>query len=462
MGGNHEGGIPADVLSSLRSNPVLAGVSEEALARIAEMVAAETRAQVAAALREVELFEGLSNEDLERIQAIAEPVVLEAGARLFEEGDPDDRFFVVVRGEVELSAGGEGGAERVLVAGASFGETALLTDQRRTASARARVPSYLIALARDPFLDLLGGDSLAVRLLRNLSSAVQGAVAHVPRPESRRDAPREALAEYNRMVRGRLLPRGTPSAPGYDLSAATVADDEGPGAAAWDWFLLPDGRLALALLKVDQPGLSAAHRLGTVRALVRSFADDGAPDLGALLSRVSRGLRAGWVDGISGSVSCGVLALAEDAVEWVAAGEVGGTIVHAGGGHRDLVPDAPSLGSDDGLTYESTRVELAPGDRLLVFSDGPSDAVIVGRKALLAGVPDGARQALGAVLDRVRGTNGTSGAEVTAALVVRAGAHGEERARGRDALARAAAAYEAGLERDAGHAPERDLGGDEG
>jgi len=440
------------VLESLRSNPVLASVSEEALGRIAEMVAAETRAQMGAALREVDLFDGLSQEDFEIIQGISDPLVLESGGRLFEVGAPGDHLFVVVRGSIRLTR--EEGEEAELVgvveAGRAFGETALLGDAPRSVAATAAEPSYLIAISRDAFLEALGGDSLAVRLLRNLAKTVGPSMERPDGPSgpaTRGDTPREALGEYNRMVRGRLLPRGMPHVQGFDVAATTVSSDRSEGAALWDWFLLPDGRLALAVLKVDQPGISAANRLVTVRGLLRCFAEDPIEGLGGLLDRVNRGLRSSWVDGISGSVSCGLVALSEGEIEWVAAGEVGGALVRANGTHEDLVPDAPSLGSDEGLEYAPVRLQLGAGDRMLVFSDGPSDALIVGRKVLAAGGAKGAKRALATVVDGIReAAEGAEGAcEVTAALVVRSGKPEDFRTSASEEMA----AYDAGLEQEA-------------
>jgi CRP-like cAMP-binding protein len=448
--------VPADVLASLRANPVLATVSEEALGQIAQLVVRETRSKVGAALKGVDLFDGLSDEEFGDIQRIAEPVVLEAGAMLFEEGDPGDRFFVIVRGEVELTRRGAGDASErlaVLRAGQAFGEMALLNDVPRSASARITEQSYLIGIAREAFLTVLDADSLAARLLRNLARSLSATPVRLTHKEVRQsDTPREALAEYNRMVRGRLLPRGTPNLSGYDLAGHTAVDEDGEGSAAWDWFLLSDGRLALAVMKADQASLSSAYRLLSVRGLLRDFADDPLPGLGALLARVNRGLRAGWVEGISGSVSCGVLALSPDSVEWASAGSVAGTVVRADGRHDDLVPGHPALGSDDALEYGSTQIRLSAGDHLLVFSEGPSDSVISGRKFLATrSRSPGAKDRLERLVERLRESdeyvNGVF--DVTAALVTRvASAEDEDGRKGSDAVARAAAAYDASIEEE--------------
>lgn len=448
--------VPADVLASLRANPVLATVSEEALGQIAQLVVRETRAKVGAALKEVDLFDGLSDEEFDEIQRIAEPVVLEAGTVLFEEGDAGDRFFVIVRGEVELTKGGAKDVRErlgVLRPGQAFGELALLNDVPRAASARVTEQSYLIGIARDAFLTVLDGDSLAGRLLRNFARSRSVSSVRLTQGDVRQgDTPREALAEYNRMVRGRLIPRGTPNLAGYDLAGCTAADEDGEGAAAWDWFLLSDGRLALAVMKADHASLSSAHRLLSVRGLLRDFADDPLPGLGALLARVNRGLRAGWVDGISGPVSCGVLALSRDSLEWAGAGSVAGTLVRADGRHDDLVPGHPALGADDGLEYGSTQIRLSPGDHLLVFSQGPSDSVIAGRKFLATRSRfPGAKDRLEKLVERLRESdeyvNGVF--DVTAALVTCvAGGEDQEGRQGSDAVARAAAAYDASIEEE--------------
>jgi len=440
--------VPADVLASLRANPVLASVSEEALLRIAEVVLQETRALVGAALKGIELFRGLSNEDLERIQEIADPVVVDADTLLFSEGDPGDRFYVVVRGAVELTRASDGGSERlaVLREGQAFGEVALLDDAPRPATARVTESSFLVGITREAFLDTVGGDTLASRLLRNLSKALRPTSEPPVHVEPRAtDSPRQALVEYNRMVRSRLLPRGVPSLAGYDLAGSTLAQDQGEGTAAWDWFLLSDGRLALAVLKADQTSLSSAHRLMAVRGLLRDFAQDPLPGVGALLTRVNRGLRSGWVDGISGTVSCGVVALSEDGIEWASAGGAAGTVVRAGGGHQDLVPDRPTLGAGEDLEYRSARVPFGPEDHLVIFSEGPSDSVILGRKFLTSSRKFAtARERLAALVDRIRESeNGNARPlEITAALVTRTAPQEEPPRSGADAIARAAAAFD--------------------
>lgn len=80
---------------------------------------------------------------------------------MVREGDEGDRFYIVVRGAVEVlkaEADGDQHQLAILDDGDYFGEMALLDEVPRTASVRARVPSVLLGLARDQFLRLLAAE----------------------------------------------------------------------------------------------------------------------------------------------------------------------------------------------------------------------------------------------------------------------------------------------------------------
>jgi ATP-binding cassette, subfamily B, bacterial len=112
-------------------------------------------------LRAVPLFAHVPEAHL---AAIAERFVTERvaeGQFVVREGDEGDRFYIVVRGAVEVLKSEPDGDQRqlaILDDGDYFGEMALLDDVPRTASVRARVPSVLLGLARDQFLRLLAAE----------------------------------------------------------------------------------------------------------------------------------------------------------------------------------------------------------------------------------------------------------------------------------------------------------------
>ncbi|HEY1721066.1 MAG TPA: ATP-binding cassette domain-containing protein [Magnetospirillaceae bacterium] len=79
-----------------------------------------------------------------------------AGRTIMHEGDHGDRFYIVVRGSVEIVKGleNEGATPRrlaVLEDGDHFGEIALLQDVPRTASVRTLTPCTLLSLSAEQF-----------------------------------------------------------------------------------------------------------------------------------------------------------------------------------------------------------------------------------------------------------------------------------------------------------------------
>ena len=99
-------------------------------------------------LRKIPLFADLPEEDLKRLCEMAEEVRLAPGQVLFEEGSPGDRAYVILEGELEVI---KASPERdVLLAargpGEVIGEMALLENQSRIATVRAKTESVLLTI----------------------------------------------------------------------------------------------------------------------------------------------------------------------------------------------------------------------------------------------------------------------------------------------------------------------------
>lgn len=109
-------------------------------------------------LQAVPLFASL---DGVLLAALARELVTERyadGQVIFVEGQPGDRLYVIVEGQVDVVAIGPAGVERrvaLLRTGDYFGEMALLGDAPRSATVRARGPVTVLALDRLQFATLL-------------------------------------------------------------------------------------------------------------------------------------------------------------------------------------------------------------------------------------------------------------------------------------------------------------------
>jgi MFS family permease len=106
--------------------------------------------EVLAALRRIPFFAPLPAPALERVLADVSRSEAPRGTVLIREGDPGDRFYVILNGEVSVTRGNRHVLDQG--AGGYVGEIALLRDVPRTATVVAKTPVTLLSLEREPFL----------------------------------------------------------------------------------------------------------------------------------------------------------------------------------------------------------------------------------------------------------------------------------------------------------------------
>jgi len=121
------------------------------------------------ALREIPLFQGVSDAGLERLAASAAEIDCEPGQILALEGDPGSGMFVILEGAVSVEM--RGGFHTELEEGNFFGEVALLVPEAsRVARVRAATQARCLTVPRDDFLALIESEpTLALRMLRELA-----------------------------------------------------------------------------------------------------------------------------------------------------------------------------------------------------------------------------------------------------------------------------------------------------
>lgn len=81
----------------------------------------------------------------------------ESGATVIRQGDAGDKFYLIRRGSAEVEVNDGGAPRRIatLEPGQFFGEAALLTEQPRNATVRAREPLEVYWIGRDDFKSTL-------------------------------------------------------------------------------------------------------------------------------------------------------------------------------------------------------------------------------------------------------------------------------------------------------------------
>jgi CRP-like cAMP-binding protein len=123
-------------------------------------------------LGKIPTFRVLGREALRILAISADQRHVRSGEILFEEGEPADGAFVVVYGAVELKGTRDHitGGGVVARAGSLIGETALIVDTLRPASATALEPTGLMRIPRSVFLRMLEGEPSAAAALRKMMS----------------------------------------------------------------------------------------------------------------------------------------------------------------------------------------------------------------------------------------------------------------------------------------------------
>lgn len=108
------------------------------------------------AIRECPLFQGIEGNVRDKLAALFQERSFAAGAILFREGQPAEELFVVVEGTIDIVKGHreDGTSGKLLshiVPPSSLGEAALYGERPRSATAVAKDPSKVLALARSAF-----------------------------------------------------------------------------------------------------------------------------------------------------------------------------------------------------------------------------------------------------------------------------------------------------------------------
>ena len=114
-------------------------------------------------LRKSPLFQGLSDEELNRLIDMAKPVSLRAGDILIKQGDPGDSAFVILTGEFEVQK--QTGQSLIKIdvrnPGDVVGEMALLSRAPRNATVISKTDSETLCIPQEAFEELLRSSSTA-------------------------------------------------------------------------------------------------------------------------------------------------------------------------------------------------------------------------------------------------------------------------------------------------------------
>ena len=231
----------------------------------------------------------------------------------------------------------------------------------------------------------------------------------------------ESLAERTRMaheleiaasIQQSMLPAREAAAalPAAARVAAALRPAKEVGGDLYDYFETGDGNVFFAVGDVSDKGIPAALFMARLSALLRVLGAAGErPD--RLLAEINTRIVDGNDACMFVTLGCGVLDVRTGRVRYASAGHEPPLVRHLEGTIESLpARNGPALGIDAGAEYRLTEALIAPGDTLVLFTDGVTEAEAhdgtlfgVDRVSVLLGdAPDGDPGALvQAIVDTV-------------------------------------------------------------
>ncbi len=174
--------------------------------------------------------------------------------------------------------------------------------------------------------------------------------------------------EYARQIQLSMLPREAPSLSWADIAALSLPATE-VGGDYYDYFRLEDGRLAVVIGDVTGHGVASGLVLSGVRSSLNLLSDE-LDRPAEVLDRLNRMLKRTSTPRMLMTLAVAVLDPA-GRLTVASAGHPPAMVVATGGGPvREVGKGALPLGAISDAGYAADSGELAPGDVILLYSDG--------------------------------------------------------------------------------------------
>jgi serine phosphatase RsbU (regulator of sigma subunit) len=176
-------------------------------------------------------------------------------------------------------------------------------------------------------------------------------------------------------IQGRMLPAKAPEVHGADL-AGFNAPCRTVGGDYYDFFPYPDGRVGLALGDVSGKGMPASLMMMALQARVQVLAEEPR-DLATFMTRLNKATCANCPSNRFITFFFCVLDASTGAVAFANAGHNPPIVVRASGAAELLEGGGPVLGILPIAPYGEQHAQLEPGDMLVLYSDGVTEATNV-------------------------------------------------------------------------------------
>jgi serine phosphatase RsbU (regulator of sigma subunit) len=172
-----------------------------------------------------------------------------------------------------------------------------------------------------------------------------------------------------------IIPKSLPAVKGYDIAGVNIPT-KSVGGDYYDCIPLPDGRYALIVADVAGKGIPAALLVSSLHAYLQAYLASGSISLVELSRRLNKAICQSSPDDMFITAFIAMLSPATGEVEAVNLGH--NTVYHlkSDGNIGELSDGGLALGMlDIDFPYQTQKVSIGKGDRLLLYSDGIPEAM---------------------------------------------------------------------------------------
>jgi len=210
--------------------------------------------------------------------------------------------------------------------------------------------------------------------LWEVASAFNRMAAGLERARELEAEQRRVEAEFSiaRRIQARLLPGEPPRVKGLEIFGTSESARE-VGGDYYDHFLLPDGRVALAIADVSGKGVGAALLMSAVRAALITQPVAGESPA-QVLARIHRFLCSSVEPGRFVTAVLAFLDPGSGALQYCNAGHNPPLVIERGGALARLETGGLALGVLEGARYEDGAGEVPHGALLALYTDGVTEA----------------------------------------------------------------------------------------
>jgi len=211
-------------------------------------------------------------------------------------------------------------------------------------------------------------------------------------------------------VQRALLPDKLPQAPGYRFFAS-YESAQAVGGDYYDCLALPGGKVVIAFGDVAGKGVPASLVMSRLSSVVQNTMEF-VTDIGAATERINNHMCANAIEGRFVTFVLGIVDTARHELSLAIAGHMSPMIRRADGTIEEFSDDIVGLplGVAEGVSFETVKRAIQPGETIVIYTDGVSEAMNPGNdlyglerlRALISGSPPNPEELGRAVLADVK------------------------------------------------------------